>query len=219
MKHLHSIHDKDFCEWITFYNSTEQLELSWKLDGFFLRFGKDSQGKFWFQTSRSPVMNDPMDVIWYALSKGYDNLRMSRAENYFHLLKKIEESELLKLLPFDSGLECEIFDKAGSFLEETTGLRRFVNIPYDAEFFKTDITIFVYRMVTAQTGDVWVDGFPHNAGLGRGIFGTRFELDVDFSYFQNVVHTFSPSEIKSLSSLRHADRHLKVTTKEKVGIL
>lgn len=218
MKHLAEMSDYDWARWME-YNFDDQIEASWKLDGFFLRFGKDEEGKFWFQTARSPVMHDPMEVIWHSLSKGYDHNGMTRAENYFHLLTNLQEHPLYQMIPNDCGLECEVFDSKGAVYDKDTDTLRFVNIPYAALFFAEPVTLFVYKMIVASTGEDWIAGFTHDAFPGMGAYGTRFTIDVDFSYFQNAVASLSEAAIDSLKSMKHKDRELKLATKEKIAIL
>lgn len=222
MKHLSEMNDYDFCQFISM-TTNDPIELSWKLDGFFLRFGKDVDGTPWFQTARSSVLTDPMAIIWHSLEKGYDHNGMSRAECYFHLVKKLWASGIMDMLPDDSGLECEVFDKSLSSVDKESGTRTFVNIPYYDAYFDKDITLAIYRMIEASSGATWVNGyrqeFPLNLDPDIRTVGTRFEIDVDLTYFRKAVYSLNGEPLRSLTSLKHADRALKIKTKEIVATI
>ncbi|WEM34319.1 hypothetical protein [Xanthomonas phage X1] len=223
MKHFREMNDRVFCEWILGYE-VDQLDLSWKLDGFFLRFGKDKENKPWFQTARSPVLYDPMEIIWHSLEKGYDHTGMSRAEVYFHLIKTIWDSNIMNHLPEDSGFECEVFDKSMSVLNRENNTRTFVNIPYDEEFFKTDLTLAIYKLIEAATAETWIDGYYCDLNLDDNIqtFGTRFKIDFTAKYyFECGVKgiTGNGKLLPILESRRQADRETKLGMKAVIATL
>ena len=221
MKHLREMNDLAFCEWIL-SDPGSRLDLSWKLDGFFLRFGKDAEGKPWFQTARSDVLYDPKELVWHALSKGYDYQRISRSESYFHLINTIWDSSIMNSIPNDSGFECEVFNKEMSYIEN--GSRTFVNVPYDDSFFKTDITLAIYRLVVASTGQTWIDGYGGKIILDPKIdtFGTRFSIDIgSMDYFVDSVSNITDGGrlLHLFDSRKQADRAEKIRLKEMVARL
>ena len=222
MKHLSEMNDYDFCMWMLYDagKTGNYLDLSWKLDGFFLRFGKDEEGNPWFQTARSPVLYDPMAVIWHALSRGYDHQAMGRAEVYFHLIKQIWESKIMDEIEDDSCFACEVFDKSMAKHDKEKGTLTFVNIPYDDKFFTTDVTLFIYQLQVASTGQTWIDGYTGDLKLDENIrtLGSKFRVDLDYEYFRTAVQSFG-SNLLVLKSLKHKDRDLKLALKEKVAIL
>ncbi len=219
MKHLSEMNDYDFCRWVLSRQDNELMVMNWKLDGFFLRFGKTNDGTPWFQTARSEVLYDPMAIIWYAMEKGYDHDAFTRAENYFHLIKAIWDSEMFAEIENGYGYDCEVFDRSMAKVDgdEIT----FVNLPYSTAHFHRPVTLHRYRIFLSETGETFLPNFPTEIQYDKvfGLYGSAFTLDIDFSYFREAVASLTEEGIRSLKSLRHADRALKLVVKEKVATI
>jgi hypothetical protein len=96
-----------------------------------------------------------------------------------------------------------------------------VNIPYEDKFFRKDITLFIYRLVIASTGEVWQNGYFRDLDLDPEIptLATRFEIDVDFAPFRNAIQTLDSEYVNSLKSLKHKDREMKIATRAYTSLL
>jgi len=223
MKHLHEMNDYEFCRWIQARGASDETinkveRINWKLDGFFLRFGKDAEGQPWFQTARSNVLYSPGEVIWYAMRNGYDHDKFTRAEKYYHLIKDIWESRMFSKMGNNVGMEVEVFDRSMA-TDNGDGTITFVNIPYSADFFYRPVTLFLYRVIESSSGETIADNYAMRNSFDEdlGLYGSASFIELDYSYFKEAVDSLTEDGIKSLKSLRHADRALKMLVREKVA--
>lgn len=214
--HLHQMNDYEFIYWLLNEDTYWTPRAHMKLDGAFIRFGKDSNGDFFFQTARSDVLFDPQQVVWHSLSKGYTGESLDRASKISAMFKTIVDSQMFVDLPKDISLECEMFYVP---LAEDDGKNyTFVTLPYSKKYFTQDLTLYVHRISTASTGEETEIQLPDaDIPLRKSRFPQLTALNL--SHYQEYVSLIGQERIMSLNSRKHADRKMKLQTKELVATL
>lgn len=130
----------------------ENIKISLKVDGAGIRFGKDSQGKFFFETSRSGPIWQRKAFSTYARQK--DGSDIERAMHYDDIFDHLEASNLWKDLPSDTKVIAEIL--YNPMAEVINGDKiKFVTIEYDKSKLGSLMTIIPFDVVQSSTG------FPH----------------------------------------------------------
>lgn len=126
----------------------KDVKISLKVDGAGIRFGKDSQGRFFFETSRSGPIQQKKAFTAHASQK--DGADLSRASHYDDMYDHIEASNLWKDLPADTKVVAEImYNPMAEILQDKV---KFVSVTYDKSKLGSLMTIIPFDVVVSSTG-------------------------------------------------------------------
>ena len=114
LMHLQGMKPIEFIEWVKglqddFGGVLDDLEVTLKVDGLGARFGKDKNGKFFFEGSRTGPIFEPKAFSTHAKSKGSKPEIVERAGHYDDMFDTLMSSAVVKVLPEDTKVVCEIF--------------------------------------------------------------------------------------------------------------
>lgn len=149
----------------------ENVKFSLKVDGAGIRFGKDSDGRFFFETSRSGIIRQKNAFTAFASQKEGANL--TRAAHYDEMYNYLEECGIWKQLPKDTKIIAEVlYNPMAEVLKD--GLR-FVSITYDKAKLGSLMTIVPLDVVSASTGESVLNG---NAIISQLIKKSTAEIKI-----------------------------------------
>lgn len=212
--HLRNMSDYEFAYWLYY-----KLPPCWeprvhaKLDGFYGRIGRDWDGNFFFQTARSPVLRDPQEILWFALSKDYIGEALVRASHMAAMFAYIRDSDLIREMPKDTVYECEFFYRPLAVNQDDETIT-FVTVPYAQEAFKLPLTIYVHRIADA-TDNVELDNEPLTISVDIDVRSSRLNVaPLPMVGFIEYVHQIPVEEILLLRSQKQADRARKLELKQ-----
>lgn len=211
--HLRDMNDYEFMYWLIHEDPLWTPRVHQKLDGFFGRFGKDSNGDFFFQTARSDVLRDPIAVIWYALDRGYTGVDLVRAKHIAEMYNMIRSSRALESMSKGTAVSCEFFYKPMATRNED-GTLTFVNVSYFEDAFDKDLTIYVHS-VTDLAGNEVHTPFPFIEQDDIKIHSSRLNLSapVDLSWLKAYANQWEVADLMMLSSRKQIDRARKLELK------
>lgn len=219
--HLSDMPAQDFITWLRSMDGKDfKPKIHHKIDGFFGRFGKDSDGQFFYQLARTPVLRDPQEVLWYALSREYIGEQLVRASKITQMMIMLRDSEIVKTMIDGSAIECDfLFKPMAEKLDENF---KFVSIPYFESTCKTDLTIFAHSWTSAEDTSIHIDldmrQFLHADSNVRVIPSEiKLENPIDISEFTQLASSLPTSDIRVLKSLNHFDRARKIQIRDWVN--
>lgn len=129
-------------------------DISLKVDGAGIRFGKDEQGNPFFMTSRvtEPLYNKDVGFFTkYGQEQGQGPEQLARTKNYDNALSLITNSEFVKALPPDTVVQAEMMYTP--MAEKTKDGLKFVNISYDPKKLGKEMTIVPIVVKQFSTGE------------------------------------------------------------------
>lgn len=138
-----------------------------KLDGFPVKFGLDESGKFFLETSSSGPKYEP-DFLKFTENKlkaqeelkGVNKRRdemLHRGASYDEVFDILSNLKVLKSFGTNFKIYAEVmFNKLGKTAEDGKSVK-FVSVAYDKSKLGSDITIFPYRVLEADTNSVHPD--------------------------------------------------------------
>lgn len=191
----------------------EEIPVSLKVDGFGARFGKDEDGKFFFETSRSgPIQSRGAFSAFHANRGTTDNEVISRAKHFDELYDKLEDSPIWHHLPKDTKVVCEIlYNPLATFTED--GGAKFVSVKYDKAKLGTLMTIVPLKIERASDGsDVVEAPIIFRAMLNLSTNEIKVvdphlgRLSVDVSAALQPLSLLNDEVFEILKSLKHKDR-------------
>lgn len=130
-------------------------DLSLKVDGAGIRFGKDEQGKPFFMTSKvtePKYIENYGDFEAFGRSTGQSDERLAFTKNYDEALKTILTAPFMKKLPEDTIVQAEML--FNPMAKKDSDGYTFVNIPYDPKKLGSVMTlvpIFVKQYSNGET--------------------------------------------------------------------
>lgn len=131
------------------------VDISLKVDGAGIRFGKDSEGNPFFMTSRvdTPMyQNNIGDFERYGRSQGQTKEQLERTKNYDRALETIVKGSFMKDVPNDSIVNAEML--FNPMAQKEDNMLRFVNIPYDPKKLGKTMTLVPISVRQLSTGAV-----------------------------------------------------------------
>lgn len=152
MLHLEKAKPKEFLElaksMMLHGGKLDNMKVSLKVDGAGIRFGKDVNGKFFFETSRSgPIQTHGAFSRHAASREGADT---NRAKHYDDMYRHIESSNLWKDLPTDTKVVAEVM--YNPMAEVKDNKIKFVSVNYDTKRLGSLMTIIPFDVIMASTG-------------------------------------------------------------------
>lgn len=154
--HLQQMKPLEFIEWAKgIHQDTcgilKDLNVTLKVDGLGARFGKDSEGQFFFEGSRTGPIFKEKAFSAHAEGKGASEEVQVRAGHYDDMFDLLKSAKVTKAIPANAKVVCEIFyNPLGS---HNAGSSVFVSIKYDTNKLGKIMTIVPITVVNASTGD------------------------------------------------------------------
>jgi len=126
----------------------QDVKIGLKVDGAGIRFGKDSQGRFFLETSRSGPIQQRKAFTTHASQKAGSDL--TRAAHYDDMYDYIEASNLWKDLPKDTKVIAEIlYNPMAEIINDKI---KFVTVTYDKSKLGSLMTVIPFDVVVSSTG-------------------------------------------------------------------
>lgn len=156
MLHLQAMKPVEFIEFVQNIKSElggklQGLKTVMKVDGMAGRFGKDIRGRVFFEGARTGPIFEPNAFSRHAASRGSSQEIIIRAQHYDRLWDEITKSDLIRGLPNNTKIICEVFYNPMAEIDDT-GIR-FVTIKYDRNKVGTKMSILPFQVVEANTGN------------------------------------------------------------------
>lgn len=156
ISHLQGMKDLDFIELIKkikndYQGKLSNIKMTLKVDGLGARFGKDKDGRPFFESSRSGPIFTAGSFTSHAKSRGFEGEKLERAEKYDEIYNLIINSEFIKKLPNDLKVHCEVM--YNPMAEETENGLKFVTVSYDRNQLGKVMTIVPFYAEIASTGE------------------------------------------------------------------
>ena len=178
-----------------------------KVDGAGIRFGKTSDGKPFFMTSRvdRPMTRDNIgDFEAYGRKQGQSEEQLARTKNYDGALSTIVNADFMKDIPPDTIVQAEMLYNPMAQKEED-GLK-FVNIPYDPKKLGSTMTLVPFSVRQFSTGAPSPDAAKIKQALVKDsskdikiINNTLNHKGIDVTKIVNPVVKNAESLVKALS--------------------
>jgi len=187
-----------------------------KVDGFGARFGRDANGKFFFETSRSGSIQSSGAFSAYNRDRGVtDDVLIKRAKHYDDVYEKLKSSPIWYHLPIDSKVTCEILYNPMATLTDD-GLK-FVSVRYDKNKLGEVMTVVPFAVIRASSGESLKDADAilkaMEALSNKEIKVVNPELgsiDLNVSATLKPMSLFTDEMIEILQSRKRADKEKKI---------
>lgn len=217
--HLQSMKPIEFVKWVQslhndFNGVLDDLSVSLKVDGLGARFGKDSSGEFFFEGSRTGPIFKSNAFSDHARSRGHEGEMLARAEHYDQMFEVLKKSALVKLLPNDTKVVCEIFyNPMGTDHGDQIV---FVTVKYDKSKLGSLMTIVPISILKASTGEEHSDAEQITSKILKASTSEIKVVDanlkvgrIDIRGTTKSVLKFGDQEFTLMKSLKGADKEQK----------
>lgn len=160
IQHFNAMKPVEFVQWANsikkeFNGVLKGIKTVLKVDGLGFRFGTSASGVPFIEGSRTGPIFELGAFSKYAKSKGAEGEILARAYHYDDIQKMFLDSKIVKSLPFDVKIECELFYNPMS--QETEDGIKFVTVKYDKKKLGTKASILPYVARVSSTGEVHPD--------------------------------------------------------------
>lgn len=147
--HLQEMKPEVFLKWMKTVKQEmgvlKNVKAVMKIDGLGARFGKDSNGRIFFEGSRTGPVFDSGAFTAYARTNS-DNIEViARAEHYDNMLDIFKKASFMKAVPNNTKVVCEIF--YNPMANETDLGITFVSVQYDKKKLGSKMTIMPYTVL------------------------------------------------------------------------
>ena len=154
--HLQDMKNVDFVEFAKEVlektkGKLDNVSVSLKVDGAGARVGRDPNGKFFFETSRSGPITQRNSFSIFTKARGGDDIQIQRAQKYDELFDDLYDADFLSAIPSNTKVIIEIMYNPMA-VEEKEGLR-FVSLPYDKSKLGSLMTISIIDIQYADSGE------------------------------------------------------------------
>jgi hypothetical protein len=219
MMHLQNMKPLEFLDWVQslhtdFGGVLNDLEVSLKVDGLGARFGKDKDGRFFFEGSRTGPIFEPKAFTTHAKSKGSKQEIVDRAAHYDDMFDLLKGSALVKVLPKDTKVICEIF--YNPMATEVGSQLIFVTVKYDKTKLGKTMTVVPISIIHASSGEDHEDAKAILASLYKTSTADVKVVDpglkagkIDIRAKTKNVLKFGEAERATIKSLKSADKEAK----------
>ena len=154
--HLQKMNDLEFVNFVRSLKTDLQgkltdVSMNLKVDGLGARFGKDTNGRPFFESSHSgPIFQGGM-FSKHAEAHGFTGEKLERARHYDNIFHTVVNSQFVEDLPKDTKIVCEIMYNPLAEVTET-GLK-FVTVSYDKRALGRLMSIIPFNAIVASTGE------------------------------------------------------------------
>jgi hypothetical protein len=219
MLHLQQMKPIEFVTWAKsveaeFGGVLKNISVSLKVDGLGARFGKDKAGKFFFEGSRTGAIFEPKAFSSYAKSKNAAPELIARAEHYDDIFDLLKSSALVKALPNDTKVICEIFYNPMATQEGSK--LKFVTVKYDKSKLGDTMSVVPIDVVSASTGAQLAEKtqvldalFAASTKNIKVIDAKLKAKSIDVRATLSSVFKLSDADLATLKSLKAADKPRK----------
>lgn len=220
MQHLQNMKPLDFIALVQALRKRfpkgviSNVDIDLKVDGMGFRFGRDSNGRPFFESSYSGPVYDVGRFVAYAKQQN-DPGQIARAEKIDEIFDKVINSDLMSVVPKDRKVVCEIlYNPLGEVA--ASGAIKFVHVEYDRNKLGQVMTIAPFAVLVASTGERAPDAKEIIGELVEQstpeikVISTRLQHEpIDISATIDAVRTLSPSAVATLQSRKQADKPAK----------
>ena len=156
IQHLEQMKDLEFINFIknlktNLKGKLDNVKMTLKVDGLGARFGKDQNGRPYFESSGSGPIFTAGTFTSYAKKHGFEGRRLNRAEKYDEIFNLVIHSKFMQQLPKDTKVVCEIL--YNPLADEVEGGLRFATVAYDKKALGKVMTIVPFYVEVASTGE------------------------------------------------------------------
>lgn len=154
--HLQKMNDLEFIQFAKSLKNElngklANVQLNLKVDGLGARFGKDANGRPFFESSHSgPIFQGGM-FSRHAEERGFTGEKLERARHYDNIYHTVVNSQFVEDLPLDTKVVCEIMYNPLAEVTET-GIK-FVTVTYDRRALGKLMSIIPFETLVASTGE------------------------------------------------------------------
>lgn len=224
MTHLEAMKDLDFIALCQSLDSgtLNGLKTVMKVDGLAARFGKDKDGNIFFESARSGPVFEPGTFSIYTMEKGGSNESIERSRHYDNLLLFFKISGVLKDLPNNTKIVCEVLYTPLA-QEEDDGFR-FVSVKYSKKAITKKLTVLPYYAADATTGERFDDEKSQalfvmiTENEEMSLISPMLSMGtIDVSSAIAPALNVSDDELAALGSLKHADKPLKAEVRARLS--
>lgn len=178
------------------------------------RFGKDLNGKPFFEGSRTGPVFDSGAFSAYARGKSDDVEMISRAEHYDNMLEIVKSKSFMDAVPNNTKIVSEIF--YNPMAQESDMGITFVTIQYDKRKLGSLMTIMPYTVLQADTGIE----HPQKESILKALYAKSDDkikiinpnlkfTEIDVSIFANAASAIPDDALSILKSRKMVDKPAK----------
>jgi hypothetical protein len=224
MLHLQKMKDEAFIDFIRkikveMNGRLENVNVSLKVDGAGARFGKDINGRPFFEGSRTGPIFEPKSFSAHAINKQSAPDIILRASHYDDIFDIVTKSSFIKTLPNNSKVICELFyNPIGEVSDE--GIK-FVSIKYDKSKLGKIMTIVPFKVIVANTGqehsqssEIIKNLISQSSKDIKFIDPTlKTSTPIDISAFIDPIISLNQDSLNILKSRKLSDKQAKLNVK------
>ena len=179
-----------------------EVKTSLKVDGASARFGKDIRGKFFFETGRSGIIQEPKAFSTYTMNKGGSFEMIERSLRYDEMYDLLEASNIWRDLPNGVKIVIEVlFNEMAEVIDDKL---KFVSIQYDRKKLGNLMTIVPISVIGEYNLDKLYEKSNDEIRIISPELGRiNIKLDIDLSVVNEI-------DENVLTSLKHKDREKKL---------
>ena len=223
--HLQKMKDLDFIDFVKkikpqLKDNFLNVHVSLKVDGLGARFGKNINGRFFFEGSRTGPIFTPKSFSSFHKQKGTtDEILLQRADHYDNMFDLLRTQNFVKNLPNNVKVVCEIF--YNPMAEKTKAGFKFVNVVYDRSRLGETMTIVLLDVLNSDTGEQLKNKNEIISQLKKSsnkeiqiqTVELRINKSIDISGVVDPVLSLNQDLIFALSSRKKADKAHKENAK------
>lgn len=214
--HLQEMKPEEFVTWMRTVKTElggvlKNIKAVMKIDGLGARFGKDSNGRPFFEGSRTGPVFDSGSFSAHARGKTDDVEMIARAVHYDNMLEIFKNSVFMSALPNNTKVVCEIF--YNPMAEETEKGIRFVTVNYDKKKLGSLMTIMPYTVLDASTGhdspnkpDILKELYKKSSDKIKIIDPNLKFTEIDIGVYADAASVYSDESLAILKSRKAADK-------------
>jgi hypothetical protein len=198
----------------SFKGKLKDINVDLKADGLGARFGKDSKGKFFFETSNSGAIQKAKAFSTFTAAKGASEVSIIRAFHYDDIYDALEASDLWHELPNNCKVVVEIMYNPMS--EETEDGIKFVSVKYDKSKLGSLMTMVPISVTVAHSGEQHenekqiIDDLLQKSNSKIKIVSPKLgKLSLDVKSELEPLSLIGPDAEQVIKSLKHADKQKK----------
>jgi len=193
----------------------QNIPTTLKVDGASGRFGKDKDGKFFFETGASGPIQQSKAFSTHTINKGGSEVMVQRAVHYDNMYDELKASGLWKSFPKDTKVSIEILYNPMAEKAEKDTLK-FVSVKYDRKKLGDLMTIIPISTSVASSGDKHIDGdkiieklLGESTDKIRIVSPKLKPTSINVKAALEPISALSDDAETILKSLKHADKPLK----------
>lgn len=222
--HLDQMKPAEFVEFVKEIQSSnkgvlQNINASLKVDGFGARIGKDKEGKFFFESSRSgPIQTKGAFSAFHKAKGTSDEIVLHRATQYDKLYDELETAKFMKVIPANTKVivEClynPLAIKQGDQI-------KFASVKYDKSKVGSHMTLVLIDIITAdglphpKKDRIWNDLLKQSTPEIKITDAKLKSEDLDISGIIDPISALDKNALEILSSRKAVDRDTKQSYNE-----